>query len=197
MDLRKAGLVPWRWLTDETRNVVEPAYAPTVLDYLKERVGYASIDPRDGAPPPVVICEARGVKGVLEGLAHEYGFPITATSGQSGGFIVNEIVPLFAGAANQHRVGLYIGDHEVRGPAEQIEANTRRYIEAHAGREFAAPTWIKIALTAAQVNEDGERGARLRGLALTKRDHRYKQPARLYQAVECEALGQSGPACRS
>jgi hypothetical protein len=190
MDLRKAGLIPWRWLTDETRNVVEPVYAATVLNYVRDRVSHASIDAWDGEPPPVVICEARGVKGVLEGLAYEYGFPITATSGQSGGFIVNEIAPLLAGAENEDRSVLYIGDHELRGPAEQIEANSRRYIEQHTGRVFAASTWIKVALTEEQVNEESERGDRLRGLALTKHDNRYK-PARSYEAVECEALGQS------
>ena len=189
MDLRKEHLIPWNWLTDETRNVVEPPYAATVLDYVRERVGYASIDAWDGAPPPLIINEARGVKAVLESLAYEYLTPITATGGQSGGFIVNDIVPLLSDYDNEDRVVLYIGDHELRGPAEQIEANTKRYIEEHAGRTFDASTWEKIALTEEQVNEDSERGARLRALAIDKLDNRYK-PAKSYEAVEAEALGQ-------
>jgi hypothetical protein len=185
MDLRQARLIPWDWLTDETRSVLAPPYAESALDYVIDAARYAAIDAWDGKPPPLIIAEARGVKAVLEGLAYEYGAPITATSGQSGGFIVTEIAPRLADG----RIVLYIGDHELRGPAEQIEANTRRYIEEHTGRGFDASTWIRIALTEEQVNEDSERGARLRGLALIKHDQRYK-PARPYEAVECEALGQ-------
>jgi hypothetical protein len=187
MDLRKAGLIPWTWLTDETRNVTAPSYAQSVLEHIIDGVQYASIDAWDGRPPPLTICEARGVKAVLEGLAYEYGAPISATSGQSGGFIVTEIAPLLT---DNDRIVFYIGDHELRGPAEQIEANTRRYIEEHTGRVFDASTWIRIALTEEQVNEASERGEHLRSLALTKPDNRYK-PVKYYEAIECEALGQS------
>ena len=38
------------------------------------------------------------------------------------------------------------------------------------------------------MNEDSERGARLRALAIDKLDNRYK-PAKSYEAVEAEALG--------
>jgi hypothetical protein len=80
---------------------------------------------------------------------------------------------------------LYIGDYELRGPAEQIESNTRRVIERHTGRVFCSDDWVKTALTEEQVNAD----SRLRGLAIEKIDRRYKPPKR-YEAVECEALGQ-------
>jgi hypothetical protein len=56
---------------------------------------------------------------------------------------------------------LYIGDCEVGGPGDDIEANTRRYIEEHAARTFTSETWIKVALTIEQVN----RSPRLRQLA--------------------------------
>jgi len=94
--------------------------------------------------PPLIICEARATRGVLERLAAEYLCPITATGGQSAGHIVNEIVPLLKG--NKRKV-LYLGDCEERGPGDQIEANTRRYIEEHTGRIFTPETWIKVALT--------------------------------------------------
>ena len=74
---------------------------------------------------------------------------------------------------------------EVSGPADQIEANTRRYIEEHSGRVFTAKTWSRVALTREQVN----RNPRLRNLAIDKIDRRYKPP-RPYQAIECEAVGQ-------
>ena len=46
------------------------------------------IDLWDGEEPPLIICESRATMGVLRDLAYEYLVPITATNGQSGGFIV-------------------------------------------------------------------------------------------------------------
>jgi hypothetical protein len=89
------------------------------------------------------------------------------------------VVPLLR---DNDREVLYIGDHEIGGPADQIEANTYRTIEAHAGRVVR---WTRIAVTQAQVDAD----PRLLGLVITKYDRRTKTP-RKYEAVECEAVGQ-------
>jgi hypothetical protein len=120
--------------------------------------------------------------GVARSTMYLYLVPFTATNGQCGGFTVTDIVPLLTG--NDRKV-LYVGDHELRGPADQIEANTRRYIEKHADRTFDDKTWIKIALTEKQVKAR----PRLKRLTITKLDKRYKPPL-AYQAIECEALGQ-------
>jgi hypothetical protein len=123
--LRQRGLIPWSWITDETREVVEWQYADSVFEYAAEAVERARINLWASEPPPLIICESRAVKGVLERLAGQYLVPVTATAGQCGGFLVNEVAPLLNG--NERRVG-YIGDHEIRGPADQIEANTRRVL---------------------------------------------------------------------
>jgi hypothetical protein len=157
--LRKLGQVPWWWLLDETRDVSTWRYSASVYEYVAESVKLARIDCWGGELPPLIICEARATRGVLERIAAEYLCPITATGGQSAGHIVNEIVPLLRG--NNRKV-LYIGDCEERGPGDQIEANTRRYVEEHTGRTFAPSTWIKVALTPEQV----ARSPRLRRLAI-------------------------------
>jgi hypothetical protein len=182
--LRELGLVPWRWILDESRDVSTRRYAASVYEYIVDTLSLARIDCWGGELPPYIICEARATRGVLERIATgEYLCPITATGGQCGGHIVNEIVPLLRG--NDRKV-LYIGDCEERGPGDQIEANTRRYIERHTGRTFTADTWIKVALTPEQV----ARSPRLRKLAIDKLDRRYKPP-RPYKAIECEAVGQA------
>src|SRR5215510_1055941 len=168
MRLRETGIVPWWWIEDETRSLDDWEYAPTVADYVKDAVTYARIDLWKGKPPPLVICEARTTRGVLRSHASELLVPITATNGQSGGFTVTDIVPKLTGKRNV----LYIGDHELRGPAEQIEANTKRYIEEHAGRTFGEGEWTKIALTEQQVNAS----RRLQRLSIIKLDKRYKPP---------------------
>jgi hypothetical protein len=183
MRLRESGVVPWWWLVDETRDISTWRYAASVYEYVAETVPLARIDCWGGELPPLIICEARATRGVLSRIASEYLAPITATGGQCGGHIVNEIVPLLKG--NERKV-LYIGDCEERGPGDQIEANTRRYIEKHAGRTFTPDTWIKVALTPEQV----KRSPRLRRLAIAKVDHRCNPP-RSYEAIECEAVGQA------
>jgi hypothetical protein len=184
MRLRELGLVPWWWILDESRDVSTRRYAASVYEYIVDTLSLARIDCWGGELPPHIICEARATRGVLERIATgEYLCPITATGGQCGGHIVNEIVPLLRG--NDRKV-LYIGDCEERGPGDQIEANTRRYIERHTGRTFTADTWIKVALTPEQV----ARSPRLRKLAIDKLDRRYKPP-RPYKAIECEAVGQA------
>jgi hypothetical protein len=182
MVLRLIGLVPWEWITDETRELTEWEYAPSVYQYVVNQQDYARIDCWAGEPPPLIICESRATKGVLEQITGDYLCPITATNGQGGGFIVTDIVPKLVG--NERQV-LYIGDCEVGGPADQIEDNTRRRIEEHSDRVFTADTWSRVALTREQVN----RNPRLRNLVIDKIDRRYKPP-RPYQAIECEAVGQ-------
>jgi hypothetical protein len=182
MVLRRAGLVPWWWIVDETREVTDWAFAASVYDYLISKASSARIDVWAAKPAPLIICESRATKGVLERVAGQYLAPICATNGQCGGFLVTDVVPLLEG---NERPVFYIGDHEVDGPADQIEANTRRYLEEHAGREFDTSAWSRIALTEKQVNAT----PRLRELVIEKLDRRYKPPRR-YQAIECEAVGQ-------
>jgi hypothetical protein len=181
MRLRECGLIPWHWIEDETRTLSNWRYADNVAEYLKNTISSARIDLWQGEEPPLILCEARTTMGVSRDLAYQYLVPITATNGQCGGFTVTDIVPRL----RRKRRVLYVGDHELRGPADQIEQNTKRYIEEHTGRTFGEDEWTKIALTAKQVNAS----VRLQRLAITKLDKRYK-PARPYEAIECEALGQ-------
>jgi len=183
MRLRELGLVPWWWLVDESRKLTTWRYAASAYDYVAESVERVRIDCWRGQPPPLVLCESRATAGVLDHIASDYLTPISGTGGQSGGFLVNEVVPLLKD--NERKV-LYLGDCEVGGPGDQIEANTRRYIEEHTGRAFTPETWIKVALTPEQV----ARNPRLRRLTINKVDNRRKPP-RPYKAIECEAVGQA------
>jgi hypothetical protein len=183
MHLREKGIIPWEWITDETRSVRNWRYAASAKQYLLDTIRFVRLDCWKGREPPLVICESRATKGVLEDIAGSYLVPITATNGQCGGFLVTDIVPLLRGNL---RCVIYIGDFELRGPADQIENNTRRYIEEHAWRVFDEDSWTKIALTATQVEAD----PKLLELKIDKLDRRNKPP-KPYEAVECEAVGQA------
>jgi hypothetical protein len=183
-DLSEAGLIPWDWVDDETRDIEQPGYAATIADHARALLPITRIDLWDGLPPPLVITESRASKGVLSRLAYEYLFPLTSVGGMARRHIINEIAPLFAGDENQHRVAFYVGDAEIGGPADQIESHVRRTIEEATGRNFFHLTWQRIALTEEQVREHD-----LERLVIEKTDRRYRG-GKKYHAVEVEALGQ-------
>ena len=144
IDLRRAGHVPWDWIVDETRELVSWRSAETVAEYMRDTIDRARINAWNGEPAPLIICEARSTKGVLERIAGDYLAPITATNGQCGGFLRTDVAPHLI---SNSRPVLYIGDHEVGGPADSIEANTQRVLEDYCERPIE---WTRIALTQTQ-----------------------------------------------
>jgi hypothetical protein len=180
--LRDRGIIPWSWIEDPSRTLDIWRFAASVYSYASEAVERARIDLWDGEKPPLYLFESRAAWGVCRDLFSEYLVPSAPCGGQCRGFLINEIAPLLKG--NNRKVR-YIGDYELRGPADQIETHTKKVLEQHAGHEFTSETWIKIALTEAQVRAN----PRLRREEITKYDNRYNPPKK-YQAVECEALKQ-------
>jgi hypothetical protein len=181
--LRDQGIIPWSWIDDTTRSVDIWRYARSVYEYAADAIKRARIDVWNGEPPPLYLFESRAAWGVSRDLCSEYLVPNAPSGGQCRGFLINEVAPLLK--RNNRRVR-YVGDYELRGPADQIEAHTRRILEQETGRTFTPETWKKIALTAAQVRAR----PRLRKEEITKYDKRYKPP-KAYRAVECEALKQA------
>jgi hypothetical protein len=182
--LRKQGIVPWGWISDEKRDLDEWEYAGSVANFVKAQVSFARIALWDGQPPPLVICESAAVAGVLRRHASDYLTPITATSGQCGGHLHVEVAPRLLDA-NGNPLGrrvLYIGDYELRGPAEQIEANTLRVLSTY---DPGLPQrWERLALTAEQVQARGWQSK-----AIIKVDGRYRRTGgKTYEAIEAEIL---------
>ena len=173
MRLRLAGLIPWDWIVDETRDLDQWAYSNSIREYALAAVEQGRIDCWAGEPPPMIITESRSLKGVLRGIASGYLCPIAATNGQVGGFLHTDIIP----ALERGQRVIYLGDEDLAG--HQIEQNTRRVIEAETG----PLEWERLALTPEQVREFDLP-------SITKLDHRYK-PARPVVAFETEALSQT------
>jgi hypothetical protein len=163
--------IPWSWIVDETRSLDDWRYASSMQSYVEEVLPVARIDVWDGEKPPLILCESRSLAGVLRDIAGDYLCPIAATNGQVGGFLHTEIAPLVRGG----RRVFYMGDLDLSG--SHIEANTRNVLEGYGELE-----WVKVAITDVQVRE--------RDFPVkTKLDYRFK-PAREFEAVETEALGQ-------
>jgi hypothetical protein len=180
--LRKAGVVPYDWIVDESRHVKAWRYAASVYDYLADSVDLAAIDRFPGVSRPVVITESRTVGGVLErGVCADYRVSVAPTGGQSLGFLVTKVAPYLKDVRTRVE---YVGDHDDAG--NDIEANTRRVLEQATGRTFTAETWQRVLLTDTQV-----RGLKRRGIQpVEKRDERYSD-GNPHLAYEAEALGQT------
>jgi hypothetical protein len=148
-------------------------YATTVLEFVRNAVDHARINPWDGEPP-LLLVESRSLAGVLYSLASDYLCPIAATNGQVGGFLHTDVVPTLR---RNDRAVLYLGDWDLAG--QQIEDNTRLVLEKKTGRSV---DWTRIAITQEQIDE--------RNLEpVWKTDSRYTPPKTHY-AWETEALGQ-------
>jgi hypothetical protein len=173
--LREAGLVPWDWIVDETRELVEWLTASSVTEYVLGQVDSARLDRWGGQPAPLILCESRSLAGTLRNLAYAYACPIASTNGQTRGFLITTVAPMLRA---WQRV-LYLGDFDWCG--QQIEAATRRTLAEHTGDERP---WERIALTAAQVSEHNLP-------VIQKLDRRYGNGGEYHDAVETEALGQA------
>jgi hypothetical protein len=172
--LREEGLIPWHWIADETRSLSEWLYADTVIDYVRDRVGEATINPWGEEPPPLILCESRATAGVLRAVVSRYVCPIAGTAGQSHGFLRSVVGALFDDGA---RRVLYLGDLDFSGGL--IEANTHRVLER--ARGFGLD-WERLGMTAEQAEA-------LDITPIVKRDGRTRE---FHEAIEVEALGQAG-----
>lgn len=172
MALREAGAVPWEWLSDETRSVDASYVAPSVREWLIGALDVAKVNPWEGQPRPVVVCESRGVRAALREVSTRYGAQITSTNGQAGGFLRTDIAPLIEA---KHPVA-YFGDWNPAG--ESIEANTRRVLE----REAGPLDWQRLAVTDTQAEDEG--------LPPKPGTDRRFTDGRPHVSYEAEALGQ-------
>jgi hypothetical protein len=142
MHLRKVGKIPWSWITDETRSLTQWNSASSMYQYVVDSLSTARLDLWEGSAP-LILTESRSLAGVLEETAGTYLCPIAATNGQVGGFLHTDIIPILSADDTV----LYLGDFDNQGV--DIEANTRREIEAETG----PLTWERLALTSDQVEQ--------------------------------------------
>ena len=178
--LRERRLVPWEWVADETRGLDNWGYGVDALDHLTSLVEQVRVSPWGDTPPPLILCESRGMQGVLRNMAAEFLCPIGGTAGQTAGFLHREVAPLFTTyTGDEERLVLYVGDLDAQGL--DIEANSRRTLEKATSLEFVVGlNWERLALTEAQAGEM---------TAVMKTDRR-RTDLTARPAYEVEALGQ-------
>lgn len=137
--LRTAGLIPWDHIADTERSLLIWQHAPTVLDYVLERLDHATINPWGDEPPPLVLTESNGMAQVLRRVASQHCCPIGGTKGMTRGWLLTKVVPLLEQTGS--RTVLYLGDLDK--PGLDIERNSRRVIEAALGEDL---DWTRIGI---------------------------------------------------
>jgi hypothetical protein len=178
--LREIGLVPWDWIVDESRDVSTHFTAETVAEWSAEMVEVAKISRFPGVPTPVILCESRGVGGVLErGVCDEYCVTVCPVGGNCNGHLRTKVAPYLE---DPNTLPLYCGDHDLAG--DDIEVHTRGVLEDAVGRTF--DNWERIMITDKQCREMIRKGM----TPILKKDNRFKD-GRPHEAFEAEALGQS------
>jgi hypothetical protein len=178
--LRKTGLVPWNWISDETRDVDPLIVAPTVRDWLAEAVDRALIDPWPEGTRPMIICESRGVRAALRATARRYRVHITSCNGQTSGHLHNEVAPLLT----EKTPVLYFGDLNPAG--SDIEAHAQAVLEQETGAQL---DWARLAVTPRLVETYNEMHPDRPLEPKPSTDARFKD-GRPHDSYECEALGQ-------
>jgi hypothetical protein len=91
--LRESSVVPWDWITDETRSIENYSGSASIAEGVLNRLAYIDLDPWDGEIP-LILCESRSLAGCLRSVASEYCIRIASTNGQCGGFLHTDIVPI-------------------------------------------------------------------------------------------------------
>jgi hypothetical protein len=170
-DLREQNLIPWEDIVDETRSLTVWNVHRTIAEGMKEAWQNARLDIWEQDNAPVILCESRSLRGVLENLAYEYHAPIGSTNGQAGGFLHTEVAPVLVPG----QFVLYLGDLDFSGG--HIEENTRSVLENLTG----SLAWERVAITKPQADK-----AKLE--PIQKYDARTKSH---HAAIETEALGQA------
>jgi hypothetical protein len=63
--LRQKGIIPWEWISDETRSVTDHTGWSHVKDWASTMVEHVRLDPWAGRAP-LVLTESRSLSGVLD-----------------------------------------------------------------------------------------------------------------------------------
>jgi hypothetical protein len=151
-----------------------------VPHYVADLVSSAAIDRCPGVPRPVILCESRGIGGILyRGVARDYRITVVPLGGQTNGFLRTKAAPYLTGDV----VPLYVGDYDLAGG--DIEANARDVLKDALDHEL--DSWERLMITEKQCKML-QRKYSMEPIA--KVDKRFK-PHRHYWAFEAEALGQN------
>jgi hypothetical protein len=149
LQMRRDGVLPWAWITDNSRWMRKPQSWDSVEDVLADTAAaYRKALWRDNPTAVEVWCESESVAGVLLPITAKWDVPLYPLKGQTS--------DSFAYSAAMHYrddpralLVIYVGDHDPAG--YEIETNLHSKLVEHSGRSDIE--FCRLACTAGDVQE--------------------------------------------
>jgi hypothetical protein len=115
LKLRRAGLVPFHWITDSTRRLIEPATWLDKQDFAEWVSGLYRKQPWQTQPHHVeVFSEKETMTGVIEPITAKYAVPLIPFRGYLSETWVYDIAERWR-AIDKPIHAYYLGDHDPKG----------------------------------------------------------------------------------
>jgi hypothetical protein len=111
---RKTGVIPWTWITDETRPEREPFVVSDTADFLALNRACPSYDPWRDQPNRVVVWSEKSVGGTLAPVLDDLLVPFQVHHGNTSTTIMHRVATSTR-RDRRHLVILYVGDHDPKG----------------------------------------------------------------------------------
>lgn len=140
LELRRTGVIPFGWITDEGRRAHWPdveSSPASALDWLAH--SYRRNPWQDGFAPKVEIwTESESIAGVLMPLRDEYAVPIYPLKGQGSETFVWNAANSYSHTWHRSIVVLYAGDYDPAGLqiGVQLEGKLRKYTDSDIPIDF-------------------------------------------------------------
>jgi hypothetical protein len=167
--MRRAGSVPYDWISDSTRRGYHTATYSSGAEFLRRHIGAYRADLWSDCPNYVEVwCESRSIAGTIVGLCEELavslypagGFASITFAYEAADFIRDEL------EAGQAAHVIYVGDYDPAGVL--IDQSLEAEIRQHVGEDVNL-TFHRLAITEAQIaafdlptkpRKEGDRRAR-------------------------------------
>jgi hypothetical protein len=168
VDAREAGLIPWEWIVDETRELeIATSYASKQAAYETLLYNYAHPLWQDQEYDVEIWSEKGTVRGLIKEILDEFRLGLRVFHGYTSASCLDEV----AEHIRRPLIALYIGDHDPSGcdmRESDIPERLKRYAEM-AGAE-ADVDFRVVALTMDQIVEHN-----LPSIEAKAKDPRHKQ----------------------
>ena len=147
---RRHNLIPWEFITDESRPQDLPFVAEDRDDFVATMQTCCALDPWPSQGKRVMLWTEKSVSGTLDAVLRRYFVGIQVQHGNTSWSCIYQAVKQ---AATRPLVVLYVGDHDAKGLRISEHDLPKRFRHRFPGYEHVSVTIKRVALTGADVQE--------------------------------------------
>jgi hypothetical protein len=149
LKMRRAGLIPFEWISDSTRRRIQPDTFTDVAEYAQFARWFYRKDFWQRQPRHVeIFSEKETMTGVIEPVTKQYDVALTPLRGNNSETWVYDIAEIWRGI-DKPIFAYYLGDHDPNGL--DIERDFRQRLEGYLeGRPY---NWQRLGVTHADFQD--------------------------------------------